>query len=183
MKHISILFLAGCAWVMAAGCSSSSSSPADASTSGAALIGDPCTTNADCASSYCVTSEQFGVLTKQKVDIPGGYCALLSCNTKADCGAGADCYNLAQYDLQLFICLKNCTSNSDCRQGYTCTNGSGPNLPGFPDKACLPPPLLCILDVPDPSCPADAGTDAPSDATGDTGSTDSGPSDAQADGD
>ena len=171
-----ILSMAGVvSLLIASGCSDDKKAADAASTSGA-LVGAACVDNAGCASGYCITTDQFKTLTSgmNNAEIPMGYCSRLSCLAQEDCGEGADCFNLAQYMLQLQICLKVCTADTDCRNGYVCTDGSGPNLPGQPKKSCLPPPLLCLLDIPHASCPLDAGTDATSasDAAVDTGSVD-----------
>jgi len=129
--------------------------------------GSACTQNDQCYGGLCLTDETFAELTENgaEAEIPGGYCSKLVCKHKneaeQDCGPGAFCFDLEQFvESPLTACFQTCESDTDCRngEGYICTDVSGTTWEPLPRKACLPPSLLCLLEVPQPSCP-DVGPD------------------------
>lgn len=129
--------------------------------------GSACTDGAQCFGGLCLTNKTFAELTENdaEAEIPGGYCSLLVCpknQAEGACGPGGYCFDLEQFvETPLTACFDVCESDSDCRQseGYICTDVSGSQWTPLPKKACLPPSLLCLLEVPQPSCP-DVGADA-----------------------
>jgi hypothetical protein len=68
--------------------------------------GDPCTTNGDCNSGFCLPDP-----------FPGGYCST-DCTTMS-CAAGEACTTVGG----VTGCLKQCSSPTDCRSGYNCYQG------------------------------------------------------------
>jgi hypothetical protein len=141
---------------------------------GAACVEDP-----DCFGGLCMTDETFKALTENGAvaEIPGGYCSMLSCTknqAEGKCGPEAFCFDLEQFvDTPLTACFHECQDDSDCRQdeGYVCTDASDTQWTPLPRKGCMPSSLLCLLDVPQPSCPnvGDAGVDGSAGAAGSDG--------------
>lgn len=181
VRHLSALISATAMGVLLGGfggCggddTGSSGSTNKPSSTGAALTGDPCTLDKECATGFCLTNSSFKSLTDGKeTNIPGGYCSKVGCKSNDECKGTGYCFNLAQYPevaVQVGVCLKTCTENTDCRAGYVCNDGSGPNIPPLPKKACMSDEWMCLLDIPRPICPnvgtdagAEGGTDASSD--------------------
>ena len=178
-------------------CSSDDTSDKNEPTQNTTLkTGDPCTEQQkdQCFGGLCLTDHTFEQLTENhnQAEIPNGYCSLLNCKPvnapEGQCGPGAYCFDLEQFvDTPLTACFKECQTDDDCRkdEGYLCTDFSGTQYEPLPRKACLPPSLLCLLDVATPQCPnagppKDAG---PSDDAGqpDASSDDAGQSDASSD--
>ena len=168
--------------LVAGACSGGDDETADAATSPSqqASTGSPCTKNDDCQAGFCITNDTFKAVTEgSEAEIPGGYCSKLACRKGGgdeECGPGAYCFSLEQYlPTALGVCGKVCKSVTDCRDGYVCTDGSGPQFQPLPFSVCLSPSVLCLLDIPHPSCPppeggtdagaADAGSDAADGAT------------------
>jgi hypothetical protein len=75
---------------------------------GEGLVGDACTTGADCGGG------DFGGCLGQW---PGGYCAIDCRAGEGTCGADSICYAFSPTSSQ---CLKVCTAAADCRDGYAC---------------------------------------------------------------
>ncbi len=73
---------------------------------GTGSTGDPCTTNGDCNSGFCLPDP-----------FPCGYCST-DCTTQS-CAAGESCTSVGG----LTGCLKQCSAQSDCRDGYNCYEG------------------------------------------------------------
>lgn len=106
---------------------------------GTGLIGDACTTVADCAGgvdAICINESQGW---------RSGYCSLGDCTTDTDCG-DVNLYHCAFNDGQPGVCLKNCLNGADCRtDGYGCTDMDEDNVnecapsatgTGLPGDAC-----------------------------------------------
>jgi len=82
---------------------------------GAGAVGDPCTTNTDCAG-----GEDYLCL-REETGWRAGTCSL-SCLTDGDCGSGNHCAFVPATGGD-GLCLPNCTADTDCRaDGYVCTN-------------------------------------------------------------
>ena len=141
------------------------------------LTGEPCTLNDECIGQICLTDESFEALTEDSAEIPDGYCSGFICNPnsadEANCGPGAFCYDLEPYtDAPFTACLRTCNTVADCRDGYECTGAEGSDdYPPLPHKACLPPDLLCLLDLPHPSCSGTGGSGGTGGGGGAGGST------------
>jgi hypothetical protein len=127
--------------------------------------GGVCKANTDCAGRQCLTDETFTVLAGKPAEIKGGYCSLFNCprgEAEGICGKGGYCADLQQYlESSFSACMKTCTQNSDCRESdnQVCSDGSGNGFVPFPNnvKVCLPVGLLCLLEIPHPSCPPTDG--------------------------
>ncbi len=156
----------GLLWVL--GCDSKEDEAAGGSVgagaSGSTLpgTGAPCEKSEECYTQFCITNESFKSLSDGKEgNIPGGYCSRILCDILIDpleeCGPSAECFDIQAYtDTNMAVCLATCESASDCREGYECTDGSAAeDVPPFPKKVCLPPDLLCLLDIPNAACPAE----------------------------
>lgn len=153
--------------------------------SGEQITGTPCTKNAQCGPlGWCMTNESVEEVSEGDivVNIPGGYCSQLNCRKgygEEVCGENSYCFDLKQYlpDNPIGLCGKICSSEADCRDGYLCHDGSLTTdgqviFKPLPHKACLPPALLCLLDIANPDCPdaapvfdAGGGKDAGADAS------------------
>ncbi len=123
MKRLGLLFL----W---AGCAGDNG----ITTNGTGMTGDPCMTNTECASGYCLPDP-----------FPGGYCSA-DCSTNAcpgdtvckvvgglagclkPCAKDTDCRTL--YSCFQGVCRPPCTGDGECGTGFGCTNGSCQPLPG-----------------------------------------------------
>ena len=131
--------------------------------------GIACAKNKDCGPlGWCMTAETVkdvsdGTIVVEPEDIPDGYCSQLSCRKGEGenvCGTGGYCFDLRQYlpDNPIGLCGQTCQSDSDCRTGFVCHDGAltyqGVEVfKPLPFKACLPPVLLCLLDIAQPECP------------------------------
>jgi hypothetical protein len=95
----------GLFFVMAAGCGPT--------------MGDPCTSEKDCAGQLCLNRTQ----------LPGGYCSKGCTVTDANtCPAGSTCFANGA-DVNVPSCFRTCIRNEDCRTGYTCQNVVGSAAP------------------------------------------------------
>ncbi len=148
---------------MASGCGSSSGNSGESEEQ---LTGTPCTGNAACGPvGWCMTADSVEEVSEGDilVTVPDGYCSKLNCRKglgENECGTGGYCFDLRQYlpDNPIGLCGLVCESEADCRDGYICHDGSL-DLDGrvifepLPFKSCLPPGLLCLLDIANPDCP------------------------------
>ncbi len=76
------------------------------------LVGDSCSTDADCGSGlYCERS------------LPGGYCTSRTCENRG-CPDEALC---VRFDLDTSFCMRACSQQDDCRADYLCDELSGPS--------------------------------------------------------
>lgn len=74
------------------------------------IIGDPCTTNAECGGQICVNQDYT----------PGGYCSR-QCTLADDrtCPVGSICLKDGQSQGNP-ACFRICRSQLECRTGYVC---------------------------------------------------------------
>lgn len=102
-------------------------------------VGDPCTSDGECATGQCVTEAASGGF------FPGGICTIRNCDSKliTACPAGSSCQVAGAPDGASY-CLKDCCARCNtvqCRDGYACCGN--PQMDGA-DAVCVPPPsLLC----------------------------------------
>jgi hypothetical protein len=90
---------------------------------GAAPVGSPCAANPDCATDFCMTTDNIGTFIKGAV-VSNGYCSALFCAVDGSDGAcsaamGGTCFSLFPFLGDAFgdqgICLAPCTQDPDCR--------------------------------------------------------------------
>ena len=91
----------------------------------AGVVGNACTSEADCAGGWCMANSQL-------MQFPGGYCTG-DCLADSDCGAGAEC---SQGFGGPGTCYRTCEADGDCgREGYRCRpNAFDPSSA----KRCVP---------------------------------------------
>lgn len=89
---------------------------------GAAIIGRPCATDADC------TNGEF----RCQLSVPGGYCSMW-CATDAECPAGTLCGPYPLSRVSWGMCMNSCSTSKDCRPGYVCAIVE--QFPGQPNVA------------------------------------------------
>jgi len=131
-----------------------------------AKVGDACTglSDTECRADLevggwtCLTDELIEDLAEGEfsAEIPAGYCTRLICLGDGKCGPGAFCADLEQYlGMSFSVCLKSCDTNADCREdeGYLCHDGASDQFEALPQKICVAPSLLCLLDIPNDECP------------------------------
>jgi hypothetical protein len=105
---------------------------------GAAPVGDPCASAADCAGNWCIESASGW---------PGGYCTAYDCELAApetSCSpAGGDgyCLNVGDAGSEYGMCFDTCDpdqGNTDCRLGYECVDLRPQTGHGlcFPEPVC-----------------------------------------------
>ena len=88
--------------------------------------GLPCEENLDCgpAPRQCITRETldgFGV--NEDIQLPGGMCSRLLCQTDEDCGTNGTCFDASALGAPgIRICLATCEEIIDCRweEGWDC---------------------------------------------------------------
>ncbi len=85
------------------------------------LVGDECTTNADCGTALVCDSSQ-----------PAGYCTRSPC-TPNSCPEEAVCI---EFPDESTWCMARCESSGDCRDDYVCVDNYG-DLP-----FCNPQPFV-----------------------------------------
>jgi hypothetical protein len=155
--------------------------PTDGEAGIAGATGDPCTVATECFGATCLTTEFVNDLgLAPGSEVPGGYCSKLACTKgggEEECGPGGFCFDLGQYGIPTGVCGRVCETDADCgRTGYFCTDGDSPTYEPLPRKVCLPPDLICALDIPIAQCPeagapdsggSDSAGDAASDASND----------------
>lgn len=85
-------------------------------------IGDPCASNADCRSGWCLIGAQF----------PGGYCTALCSYSRQGCPLEASCIRQGPDDQDAGACFRSCGRRSECREdeGYACA--FDPKMPDYP---------------------------------------------------
>ena len=74
----------------------------------AAHIGDPCTSNQECAYGHSCDLAP-----------PGGYCLVVTCKPNS-CAAEAWCASYVVGGRTQSYCLRKCQEDGDCRDGYRC---------------------------------------------------------------
>jgi hypothetical protein len=85
-------------------------------------VGDPCESNDDCITGYCMTTQEMKNLIKG-VEVRGGYCSSLFCNVDGSDGTcteamGGICFSLYPFLPEFAnngICLAPCSSDLNCR--------------------------------------------------------------------
>ena len=120
-----------------------------------APIGGECVSELDCASNFCLDSAfAQSVAQDPTVEVPGGSCTDLSCQTTPDCHeADASCIDLkaSGLDIPFKACFKDCDpAVADvCRADQTCycdPEGDITDAEGNRDHClCLPQVLISLL--------------------------------------
>jgi hypothetical protein len=87
---------------------------------GTRVVGDPCTTNADCASGLCTLARS----TSTGIAWSGGYCTAI-CDAAVPCPAPSQCVSYSDGS----SCAAACSADTDCRGGYVCSTAVGACLP------------------------------------------------------
>lgn len=139
--------------------------PGDDEDEGLAGFGEPCLTDAECESRYCVDAEEGRVCSQTcSQDCPDGYaCRLLTnsgadavricipvpdtlcdvCRTHAECGPNSYC--LGQQNGR--FCAVECQQNTDCPTNYFCNPntlpGAGPGGGALEVNLCEPATGVC----------------------------------------
>jgi len=115
-------------------------------------VGEPCTSNAECESGFCLTEIDYG--------FPSGYCAA-PCNEDASCDdANAICAYVGEH-----LCIRSCApGGSDCRDAYNCqvlSEGVGACWPACTENRQCPDTGTCnergfceVSCTEDSDCPA-----------------------------
>ena len=108
-----------------------------------AVMGQPCSSNADCDSKICLGRDTFtqNDLPRQ---YPNGYCAAFQCEAGENCGSNGLCLPLEANEENYLssICLEKCRNNADCTQnGFYCL-GLGSNI-GICTAGCEILPETC----------------------------------------
>jgi hypothetical protein len=76
------------------------------------VVGDPCTSNADCASGTCLREADYSFY-------PGGYCTVRNCMSDGgSCPSGSRC--LGGGAIGSTGCFADCSPTQSCRGGYRC---------------------------------------------------------------
>jgi len=117
--------------------------------------GDPCTTDTQCVTQLCATTELLNAVWPGAT-APDGMCTMIGCSGNADCGTGAICLDPTALDPTVpFLCGAPCESDIDCRCGvdYTCLDSQKTDGDGNPIKACLPRSLKNLLECGAAVCP------------------------------
>jgi len=90
-------------------------------------IGGPCVDPTDCQSGFCLDSTfARSVAMDEDVEIPGGYCADLTCMASDYCGAESACIDLraSGVDIPFKACLRTCAGPEgpvdQCRADQEC---------------------------------------------------------------
>lgn len=107
------------------------------------VVGNACTSEADCAGGWCMANSQL-------TQFPGGYCTG-DCLANSDCGEGAEC---SQGFGGPGTCYRTCESDSDCgREGYRCrANAFSPGS----SRRCVPGMAPLADGIVGSACSADA---------------------------
>ncbi len=110
------------------------------------LTGPACNEDSDCASESCITTALLEDLGASGIEIPGGLCSRLLCESDGDCGPKATCIDGAPFGAGGFqICLSTCEGLMDCRwgEGWGCITpiAEQPEL-----SVCLPDNVIVALE-------------------------------------
>jgi hypothetical protein len=99
--------------------------PEEGDAAPAGSVGSACTSNDECVTSFCMTTENIGAFIKGAV-VPDGYCSALFCAVDGSDGAcaaamGGTCFSLYPFLGADFggsgICLAPCDDDAACRTG------------------------------------------------------------------
>lgn len=98
--------------------------------SGSGAIGEACSTNADCKSYFCLTTDVIHtIFLDPTLEVPGGLCSGLNQDVcSSDIGGAAMNLGFLGEGFAVFdLCLSPCESVDDCRtqEGYDCFDPSG----------------------------------------------------------
>lgn len=134
------------------------------------LTGDPCATNEECDTGFCLTTEVLSGMGVANIEIPDGMCSLLFCSEDSQCGDGARCIDGSEIaGAAIQLCLKICDDSRECRYSgsYACFDSGledppvdGGEGPGTPIKACLPASLVQAIYCGDGFCDNNEKADA-----------------------
>lgn len=116
--------------------------------------GDPCTTDGQCMTGLCATTEMLSAFWAGAT-APDGMCTMLGCMSDAECGTGSVCLDTTELDPTIpFLCGQRCETDIDCRCGvdYICLDSKTTDGDGNPVKACLPVSLANLLACGDVVC-------------------------------
>jgi hypothetical protein len=125
--------------------------------------GSPCTTDDQCWTLSCLTTE-FLKLLNPNLEAPGGMCSMIGCSADEDCGPGGKCADANAVSAGFpKLCVKVCATDADCgRAEYGCPDLGVVDTAGGKLQGCLPLKLVELLlcdnktcdKVPkDPYCP------------------------------